>query len=151
MWKTENWDKGKQNTVLNGWWWKSITIEKWWTWISLHGSIKELSDFCSLSRGRLALSPWTSANTRNSDTGGPKWGAFMKVCSTSPFVAIVVPHTCCTLHLYPEHSSLQGVTPCQSLILPSQYTSLLLSYCSASLLFRAFQSHHPEGFFLYPA
>lgn len=28
----------------------------------------------------------------------------MKVCSTSPFLAVVVPHTCCTLYLYPEHS-----------------------------------------------
>lgn len=145
----ENWDRDNQSKVLNGWWWKSITIEKRWTWVSLHRSIKELSDFCSLSRGRPALSTWTSANLRNNGISGPNWGALMKVCSTSPILAIVVLHTCCTLHcMLPNTAESPGCTAGQSLILPNQHTSLLLLHCSACLLFGAFQSYHAKGLFI---
>lgn len=131
----ENQDREYQNRVLNGWWWKSITIEKRWIWVSLHGSIKKLSDFCGLSRGRLALSPWTLANLRNNYISGPKWGAFMKVYSTSPFVALVALHTCCTLQLYrSEHSRVSRVLQQVSLSF-SLVNTHLHSSCTALFVF----------------
>lgn len=104
---------------------------------SLHGFIKKLSDFCTLSRGRLALSPWTLANLRNNYTSGPKWGALMKAYSTSPFLASVSLHTCCTLQPYAsEHSRVsrvfQQAGPSFSLVnahLHSSCTAVLVS-CS---------------------
>lgn len=108
-------------------------IEKRWSWVSLHGSIKELSDFCSLSRGGLALSTWTSANLRNNDISGPNeglWWKYVLSCYHNPSHLL---HT--TAAYFQNQQSLQDVTAGQSPILPSQHTSPLLLHCSACLLF----------------
>lgn len=135
--KSEKWKTGIDTTksgLLNSWWWKSLTIEKWWAWVSLHGSIKEPSDFCSLSRGRLALLPWTSANLRNNDVSGQKWEAFIKVCSSSPFLATVVLHP--AAHYSSVLLNIAGSRVLQQFGLSlSLVNTHLLSSCTAVLVF----------------
>lgn len=99
-------------------------------------------------RGRLALLPWTSVNPRNSDIGGPTWGTFIKICSPSPFLVIVVLHTGCTSCLYASELSrvsrvLHQVRP--SFSLANTYIHSSCS-CRGCLLSKVLLSHHAEGY-----
>lgn len=130
-----------------------VQNKKWWGQVSLHGSIKELSGFCGWPRGRLALPPWTSANPSNSDISGPSWGAFIKICSPSPFLVIVVLYAGCALCLYAsERGRVSRVFPqvSPSFSLANIYLHSSCS-CTACLLSKVLQSHHAEGYCFSPS